>query len=164
MIKSSTSSLTLTSQEETDHFWMQHALSLAKRAQQEDEVPVGAVIVRDNQILAQGYNQPIFAHDPTAHAEIQAIRMAARSDKNYRISNATLYVTLEPCAMCAGAIIQARLKRLVFGAHDERSGAAGSVFNVLQEASLNHRCEVKAGVCADECALILKSFFKSKRA
>ncbi|MGD9593133.1 MAG: tRNA adenosine(34) deaminase TadA [Candidatus Berkiella sp.] len=149
--------------QQSDLFWMQHALSLASKARCEDEVPVGAVIVRDNEILGEGYNQPIFKHDPTAHAEIQAIRDAARHDKNYRLTNTTLYVTLEPCAMCAGAIIQARISKVVFGAFDPRSGAAGSVFNVLNEPALNHRCEVIAGVAQEACAEILKSFFKAKR-
>ncbi len=153
----------LEGENETDHFWMQHALSLALRASKQNEVPVGAVIVRDNEILGEGYNQPILKHDPTAHAEIQAIRDAARNDKNYRLINTTLYVTLEPCAMCAGAIIQARIERVVFGAVDPRTGAAGSVFNVLNTPQLNHRCEVVSGVCSLECSDILKSFFKAKR-
>jgi tRNA(adenine34) deaminase len=149
--------------DELDNFWMQHALSLARKAQHQDEVPVGAVIIRNNEILGEGYNQPIVKSDPTAHAEIQAIRMAAFHDKNYRLTNTTLYVTLEPCAMCAGAIIQARIERVVFGAPDPKSGAAGSVFNVLNTPALNHQSEVKAGVAQEECAHLLTSFFKAKR-
>ncbi len=147
-----------------DLHWMRKALELAKLAEEKGEVPVGALIVRDNQVIGQGYNQPIATHDPSAHAEIQAIRQACLHAKNYRLTNTTMYVTLEPCAMCAGAIIHARITRVVFGATDPRTGAAGSVFNILQEPLLNHRCQVSAGIEKEACAHILKNFFKNKRA
>lgn len=146
-----------------DEHWMQHALSLAQLAQEKGEVPIGALIVRDNEIIGQGHNCPIATNDPTAHAEIQAIRAASQFDKNYRLTNTTLYVTLEPCAMCAGAIIQARINRVVFGTADPRTGAAGSVFNVLQNPTLNHRCETLSGVLQQNCAELLKAFFRKKR-
>ncbi len=148
---------------DSDTVWMQHALALAHKAKAQAEVPVGAVIVRDNQIIGEGHNRPIASHDPTAHAEIQAIRMATQNDKNYRLTNATLYVTLEPCAMCAGAIIQARVSRVVFGARDPKSGAAVSVFNILQNNALNHRVDLTEGILASECGQILSSFFQEKR-
>ena len=142
---------------------MQYALELAHKAKAQGEVPVGAVIVRDNMIIGEGHNRPIASHDPTAHAEIQAIRMATQNDKNYRLTNATLYVTLEPCAMCAGAIIQARVSRVVFGARDPKSGAAVSVFNILQNNALNHRVELTEGILASECGQILSAFFQERR-
>ncbi len=142
---------------------MQHALTLAQKAKALGEVPVGAVIVRDNIVIGEGHNRPIAMHDPTAHAEIQAIRMATLKDKNYRLSNATLYITLEPCAMCAGAIIQARISRVVFGARDPKSGAAVSIFNILQNNALNHRVELTEGILANECGQILSEFFQERR-
>ena len=148
--------------ENEDH-WMRHALELAKKAEVEDEVPVGAVIVRDNKIIAEGWNRPIIANDPTAHAEINAMRAAAKTLGNYRLADVDLYVTLEPCVMCAGAIIHARLRRVVFGAHDPRAGAAGSVFEILGTDRLNHQVEVVGGVLATECAAILQNFFRNKR-
>lgn len=150
--------------EQNDVYWMHHAITLALKAQEKGEVPIGAVIVRDNQIIGQGHNCPIATCDPTSHAEIQAIRAATQFDNNYRLNNTTLYVTLEPCAMCAGAIIQARINRVVFGTADPRSGAAGSIFNVLQNPSLNHRCELHTGVLQQQCTDLLKEFFKQKRA
>ena len=142
---------------------MEHALALAGRAEAEGEVPVGAVIVRDGELIAEGWNRPIAAHDPTAHAEIQALRAAAEKLQNYRLTGTTLYVTLEPCPMCAGAMVHARVGRVVFGAADPRSGAAGTVFNLLQSESLNHRAEITAGVLAEQCSERLRAFFRRKR-
>lgn len=146
-----------------DEYWMRHAYSLALRAAQAGEVPVGAVIVKDGQLIAEGYNLPITHHDPTAHAEVQAMRAAGRVLNNYRLNGTTLYVTLEPCPMCAGAMVHARVARVVYGAADPRTGAAGSVFNILQTGELNHRCEVQGGVLADECGGLLREFFRLKR-
>ncbi len=143
---------------------MAYALKLARRAAAAGEVPVGAVLVREDQQLGEGYNCPIGACDPTAHAEILALRQAAASVGNYRLVDSTLYVTLEPCPMCAGAIIQARVKRVVFGAEDPRSGAAGSVFNLLQSDRLNHRAEVTGGVMKEACGEVLREFFRTRRA
>ena len=146
-----------------DHYWMARALTLAQRAFEVGEVPVGAILVKNGKIVGQGYNQPISARDPTAHAEIIALRQAADKLNNYRLPGTTLYATLEPCAMCAGAMIQARVDRLVFGAGDSRNGACGSVFNVLQSGILNHQAEVTGGVLADDCAALLRVFFRQKR-
>lgn len=148
---------------QADLRWMARTLELARSAEAEGEVPVGAVVVLDGECIGDGWNRPIAAHDPTAHAEMQALRAAAQNLRNYRLAGATLYVTLEPCAMCAGAIIQARLARVVFGTHDERAGAAGSVFNVLQSDKLNHRVQVTHGVLREECAAVLQSFFRARR-
>lgn len=149
--------------EERDRRWMAHALTLAQRAAAAGEVPVGAVIVMDNEIVGEGWNCPIGSNDPTAHAEIQAMRNAATNLANYRLPDTTLYVTLEPCPMCAGAMVHARIKRVVFGAADPRSGAAGSVFNLLQETPLNHQCVVNGGVLSEECGALLKGFFRERR-
>lgn len=149
--------------ESLDIFWMQRALELAREAEKQGEVPVGAVIVKDNQVIGEGYNTPIAGHDPTAHAEIQAIRAAARALGNYRLLNTTLYVTVEPCVMCAGAMVHARIGEVVFGASEPRSGAAGSVFNLLQSDVLNHRVNVRSGVLKEECASLLKNFFQQRR-
>lgn len=146
-----------------DARWMQKALILARKAEAGGEVPVGAVVVRDGAIIGCGWNHPITTHDPTAHAEIIAIREAAQTLKNYRLTDTTLYVTLEPCAMCAGAMVHARVKRLVFGAADPRAGAAGSVFNLAQTTDLNHHLEVTTGILAEECGDILKQFFAARR-
>jgi len=146
-----------------DEHWMSHALALALRAEREGEVPIGAVLVRDNELLAEGWNKPISSHDPSAHAEIVAIRHAAEAVKNYRLPGTTLYVTLEPCAMCAGALIQARIERLVFGAYDPRAGAIESVFEVVTNSQLNHRVKYSGGVLQQECANLLQSFFKKRR-
>lgn len=146
-----------------DSEFMARALALAGRAEAAGEVPVGAVIVKDNQIIAEGWNQPIGAHDPTAHAEIVALRAAARRLETYRLLDTTLYVTLEPCAMCAGAMVHARVKRLVYAATDPRAGASGSVFNITQNAALNHRLEVRGGVLAEPCGELLRKFFSSRR-
>lgn len=143
--------------------WMQHALKLAERAQQEGEVPVGAVLVLNDEIIGEGWNRPIAAHDPTAHAEIMALRAGAAKLGNYRLNDTTLYVTLEPCVMCAGAMVHARIKRLVFGANDPKAGAIKSVFNILDSARLNHRVEYVGGILADECGAILSRFFEARR-
>jgi tRNA(adenine34) deaminase len=148
---------------EEDQRWMAHALELARCAEREGEVPVGAVVVRDNELIAEGWNRPIGRHDPTAHAEIQALRAAAEKLQNYRLPGTTLYVTLEPCPMCAGALVHARVERVVFGAADPRTGAAGSVFNLLQSEELNHRAEVMGGVMAEESSTLLCEFFRNKR-
>ena len=142
---------------------MLQAYDLALNAEEEGEVPVGALIVLEDKCIGAGWNRPIASHDPSAHAEIQALRGAAAAMKNYRLPGTTLYVTLEPCVMCAGAIIQARIARVVFGASDPRAGAAGSVFDVLNTDKLNHRVELTGGVMEAECAKLLQVFFKSRR-
>ncbi|MCW8825974.1 MAG: tRNA adenosine(34) deaminase TadA [Gammaproteobacteria bacterium] len=146
-----------------DERWMQYALNLARQAAAENEVPVGAVLIHGDELLAEGWNQPIGHSDPTAHAEIQALRAAAERVGNYRLPDTTLYVTLEPCPMCAGAIVHARVGRVVFGAPDPRTGAGGTIFNLLQAPELNHRCEITAGVLADECGDLLRNFFRERR-
>jgi len=146
-----------------DEQFMRRAIELAREAQAAGEVPVGAVIVRDGRIIAEGANRPIGAHDPTAHAEMVALRSAALASGSYRLTGTTLYVTLEPCAMCAGAMVHARVQRLVFAATDPRAGAAGSVFNIVQHPALNHRIECTAGVCTEECAALLREFFLARR-
>lgn len=147
-----------------DQFWMQHALELARQAAAEGEVPVGAVLVRNNEVIGEGWNRPIASHDPTGHAEINALRAAAGRIGNYRLVDSTLYVTLEPCVMCAGAIIHARVKRVVYGATEPRTGAVVSVFDVLTDQRHNHRPEVTGGILAEQCAGQLVEFFKSRRA
>ena len=142
---------------------MREALALALEARERAEVPVGALIAVDNQVIARGHNRPRTARDATAHAEIVAIRAAGLALRNYRLPDATLYVTLEPCAMCAGAIVQARIARLVYGATDPRAGAVGSVFNVLQSGALNHEPRVTGGVLAADCAALLSGFFRERR-
>ena len=149
--------------QETDSYWMRKALLLAERAKGQGEVPVGAIIVYEQQVVAEGWNQPTALQDPTAHAEILALRQAADVLNNYRLLNTTLYVTLEPCVMCAGAIIHARVKRVVFGAYDPKAGAAGSVFDVLGTRKLNHCVAWQGGLLAEECAQQLKSFFQQRR-
>ena len=147
-----------------DEYWMRRALDLAERAQAEGEVPVGAVLVMGDDCIGEGWNRSISVHDPSAHAEITALRAGAARVRNYRLPGATLYVTLEPCAMCAGAVILARIKRLVFAAADPRTGAAGSVFNILQSSQLNHRVELTDGVLEQEAATLLHTFFRNRRA
>ena len=149
--------------ESLDLFWMQRALELALKAESLGEVPIGAVLVKDDQILGEGYNSPISKHDPTAHAEIMALREAANRIGNYRLLNTTLYVTVEPCVMCAGALVHARVKEVVFGAAEPRTGAAGSIFDILQSSKLNHQVAVRGGVLAQECADLLQQFFKLRR-
>ena len=147
----------------TDTHFMQLALQAAADAAAVGEVPVGAVVVKDGQIIATGRNAPIADHDPTAHAEIVALRAAAQALGNYRLDGCELFVTLEPCAMCSGAMLHARLKRVVFGAPDPKTGAAGSVVNLFEQAALNHQTALQGGVLADECAAQLQGFFKNKR-
>jgi tRNA(adenine34) deaminase len=146
-----------------DVYWMKQALKLARFAMQKGEVPVGAVLVVENTLLAEDCNSPITLHDPTAHAEILAIRGAGQVTKNYRLPGTTLYVTLEPCVMCAGAMIHARIERLVYGTPDLRTGAAGSVFNLAQAKQTNHRLNVTGGILEDECATLLRDFFQLRR-
>jgi len=146
-----------------DLTFMQRALVLARDAQCAGEVPVGAVIVRDGKIIAEGSNRPIGDRDPTAHAEMIALRGASAASDSYRLTGTTLYVTLEPCAMCAGAMVHARVQRLVFAATDPRAGAAGSVFNIVSNAALNHRIECTGGVLAEECGSLLRGFFAARR-
>jgi tRNA(adenine34) deaminase len=147
-----------------DVAFMRAALEQAARARAADEVPVGAVLTRDAQIVATGSNAPIALHDPTAHAEIQALRAAGAALGSYRLADTTLYVTLEPCAMCAAAIVHARVRRLVFGAWDPRAGAAGSALDMFALAGLNHRVEVFGGVLMEECGRLLQEFFAQRRA
>lgn len=147
-----------------DLHWMRHALTLARRAEALGEVPVGAVVVRDGRALGEGWNRPIADHDPTAHAEIVALRAAARAAGNYRLPGSVLYVTLEPCLMCTGAMVHARVERLVFGAFDPKRGAAGSQFDAFAAPGLNHRVAVGGGVAAEECAALLQAFFRGRRA
>ena len=142
---------------------MQQALSQAHNAWALGEVPVGAVVVKDGQVIATGFNQPIGTHDPTAHAEIMALRAAATILGNYRLPGCELYVTLEPCVMCAGAMMHARLKRVVFGAADPKTGACGSIVNLFEQEKLNHHTEVIGGVLAEECGGLLKAFFAERR-
>jgi len=146
-----------------DLLFMRRAYALALEAQAMGEVPVGAVVVHAASIIGEGWNQPIALHDPSAHAEMLALRAAAAAVQNYRLSETTLYVTLEPCAMCAGAMVHARVKRLVYAATDPRAGAAGTIFNITQHAALNHRLEVQGGVMAEECGALLKAFFQTRR-
>jgi len=146
-----------------DEHWMRQALELARRAERCGEVPVGALLVADGKVLGAGFNCLITDNDPTAHAEMVAIRQAARRKGNYRLPGTTLYVTLEPCSMCAGAIVLARIQRVVFATSDPRTGAAGSVFQVLDNAALNHRCEVRSGICQQEAADMLRAFFRRRR-
>lgn len=150
---------------ERDEQWMQYALNLAQKAEAQGEIPVGAVLVdqHTHQILGEGWNQSIQTHDPSAHAEMLAIRQAGAKIQNYRLLNTTLYVTLEPCPMCAGLIVHSRIGRLVFGASDAKTGAAGSVFNLVNNDRLNHQVEIEAGVLAGQCSDMLSAFFKRRR-
>lgn len=147
-----------------DVYWMQYALNLAKSAMTQGEVPVGAVLIDANQrILGSGWNHVRQCSDPTAHAELLAVREAAQTQKNERLNNTTLYVTLEPCCMCAGALIHARVKRLVFATRDLKAGAAGSVYNLLTGSTLNHKVQVDDGPLQKECAALLSDFFNQLR-
>ncbi len=148
---------------EQDRFWMRRALELAQRAAEAGEVPVGAVLVQGDEVVGEGWNRPISLCDPTAHAEIIALRAAAARIGNYRLVDSTLYVTLEPCPMCAGAMVHARVARVVYGAADPRAGAAGTVFDLLRSTVLNHRAEVTGGILAEECGTLLREFFRSRR-
>lgn len=148
----------------TDEDWMRHAICLAAKAEQQGEVPVGAVLVKDGVVIGEGWNQMISLNDPSAHAEMQAIRAAAVTLANYRLPDCTLYVTLEPCSMCAGVMVHSRITRLVFGTMDAKTGAAGSVLNLLQQQQFNHQVEIVSGVLAEECAGQLSGFFQRRRA
>lgn len=146
-----------------DAEFMAQAIELARQAWRAGEVPVGAVVVWDGKVVGRGFNQPITRHDPSAHAEIMALRDAGTRIANYRLPECTLYVTLEPCAMCAGAIMHARLKRIVFGARDPKTGAAGSVIDLFAESRLNHHTEIAGGVLAEECSQLISNFFRERR-
>lgn len=151
---------------ESDHndaYWMRHALALADNAEAINEVPVGAIIVSHDEVIGEGWNTPITDHDPSAHAEMRAIKAAALHRQNYRVVDATLYVTLEPCPMCAGALVHSRITRVVFGAFDEKTGAAGSVMQLLQHPQLNHQIEITGGVLAKECGEKISAFFQRRR-
>jgi tRNA(adenine34) deaminase len=146
-----------------DEKWMALAIKQAVKADTEGEVPVGAVIVKDGQLIAQAHNQPISTNDATAHAEIQLLRAAGKHQKNYRLVNTTIYVTLEPCAMCLGAMMHARIKRMVYGASDSKTGVCGSHTDLTTESFFNHEMEISGGVLEKECKELLQSFFKSRR-
>jgi tRNA(adenine34) deaminase len=162
-VRRQSSAVTDLAETSTDALFMLRALELARTAEAAGEVPVGAVVVKDGAIIGEGWNRPITTRDPSAHAEMIAMRAAAHALGNYRLLDTTLYVTLEPCAMCAGAMVHARVKRLVYAATDPRAGAAGSVFNIVQHAALNHRLEVCGGLMAEECGTVLRTFFTSRR-
>jgi tRNA(adenine34) deaminase len=147
----------------SDETWMRRALELAQRARDEGEVPVGAIVVLEGNVVGEGWNRPISGSDATSHAEIEAIRAACRELRNYRLTGATLYVTLEPCAMCIGAMFHARIANVVFGASDPKTGAAGSVINLFAEQKLNHHARVEGGVLAQESGELLRTFFASRR-
>ena len=147
----------------SDEDYMDLALSEAQKAEAAGEVPVGAVIVSDGVVIGRGFNQPISGNDPTAHGEIIALREAASHQRNYRLTNAVLYCTVEPCIMCAGAIMHARIARLVFGTPDPKAGAAGSIYNILTDPRLNHRVDVVSGIREDACAALLRAFFAERR-
>jgi len=148
---------------DTDIKWMRHALRLAGRAGAAGEVPVGAVLIKDGEVVGEGWNRPIAAHDPSAHAELLALRAAAAAVGNYRLLDTILYVTLEPCVMCAGAIIHARVARVVYGAGDPKTGAAGGAVDIFAAPFVNHRVAVEGGVMAEECGRVLTEFFKERR-
>lgn len=148
---------------ETDQYWMQQALALAQAAAQLGEVPVGAVVVANQKIIGKGFNQPIKSQDPTAHAEILALRDASLQLNNYRLPQTTLYVTLEPCTMCIGAMLHARIQRLVFGASEPKAGAVVSHLHLLEQLHFNHRIEWEGGCLADQCSGVLQKFFKLRR-
>ena len=146
-----------------DAYFMQEALKVARRAKEVGEVPIGCVIVHNNRIIGRAHNQTVQLHDPTAHAEMIAITQAAEFLQNERLIDTVLYVTAEPCPMCAGAIVLARIKRVVFGTEDSKWGAAGSLYNILKDTRLNHSCEVTGGVLKEECSELLQSYFAEKR-
>jgi len=147
----------------TDEHWMRRAIELGRQAEALGEVPVGAILVRDNQVIGSGYNSPLGCHDPTAHAEVKALRDAAQATGNYRLPGSTLYVTIEPCAMCAGALVHARVARLVFGAREPRAGVVASNILLLDQGFLNHKVVWEGGVLEDECASQMRSFFRARR-
>jgi len=146
-----------------DRQFMQQAIEQAQLAAIAGEVPVGAVLVRDGQVISKAFNKPITNHDPSAHAEMLALRQAALAEQNYRLPGTTLYVTLEPCAMCAGAMLHARVDRIVFGAPDPKTGAAGSVVDLFAIKQINHQTSIEGGIMGDECGQLLKNFFKERR-
>ena len=146
-----------------DEKWMRHALKLAEKAQQQNEVPVGAIIVRHDEVIGEGFNQPISTNDPSAHAEMQAIRAACLHSNNYRLPNTTLYVTLEPCVMCAGAIIHSRIESVVYAAKEPKAGATGSGYNLLHDNKLNHNVECEQGPLSEQSSQLLRQFFKARR-
>ncbi len=150
-------------QAELDRQFMQQALEQARLAAAAGEVPVGAILVRDGHVISRGFNKPISNHDPSAHAEMMALRAAAQAEANYRLPGTTLYVTLEPCAMCAGAMLHARIDRVVFGASDPKTGAAGSVLNIFSERQINHQTQVDGGIMSEDCGEVLRQFFKERR-
>jgi tRNA(adenine34) deaminase len=150
-------------QEELDHQFMQQAIEQAHLAALAGEVPVGAVLVRDGKVISKAFNKPITNHDPSAHAEMLTLRQAAHAEQNYRLPGTTLYVTLEPCTMCAGAMLHARVDRIVYGAPDPKTGAAGSVLDVFSAKQINHQTTVNGGIMAKECGQLLKTFFKERR-
>jgi len=150
-------------QAELDRQFMQQAIEQAQLAALAGEVPVGAVLVRDGQVISKAFNKPITNHDPSAHAEMLALRQAADVEQNYRLPGTTLYVTLEPCTMCAGAMLHARVDRIVYGAPDPKTGAAGSVVDVFASKQINHQTSVNGGIMAEECGQLLKTFFKERR-
>lgn len=147
----------------TDTQWMALAIEQAKQAQEVGEVPVGAILIQNNQLIVSAHNQPISNNDPTAHAEIQLLRAAGKQLNNYRLSNTTLYATLEPCAMCLGAIVHARVSRIVFGAYDQKSGVCGSCIDLPNSQCFNHSMSIQGGILADQCKELLQQFFKSRR-
>lgn len=155
--------LAIVAHDEKDKQFMQRAFELALHAQTIGEVPVGAVLVYDGVVVGEGYNSPISSNDATAHAEVNAIRNACIRQSNYRLPNCTLYVTLEPCAMCAGAIIHSRVHRVIIAAKEPRAGAAGSALNILDNDKLNHRCDIEFGLMGEQSSAMLKAFFKSRR-
>ncbi|ERT14817.1 adenosine deaminase [Photorhabdus temperata J3] len=142
---------------------MQQAMERAIKAWEQGEIPVGAVLVADNEIIAEGWNQSIIKHDPTAHAEIIVLRKGGERLQNYRLLNTTLYVTLEPCTMCAGSMVHSRIQRLVYGANDMKTGAVGSLIDILRHPGMNHQIEITGGVLAKECSTMLSAFFKQRR-
>ena len=148
---------------ENDTKWMRYAMDLARHAERAGEVPVGAVVVKDDRIIGEGWNQPIGNHDASAHAEIMALRAAGGNVLNYRLTDVSLYVTLEPCVMCTGALIHARIDRLVYGASDPKAGAVKSCFKLMNDKRFNHKIDVTGGILADECGNLLKYFFESRR-
>lgn len=150
-------------QAELDQRYMRMAIEQAQLAAQSGEVPVGAVLVKDNEVIAKAFNKPIANHDPSAHAEMLALRAAALAEENYRIPGSTLYVTLEPCAMCSGAMLHARIDRVVYGAPDHKTGAAGSVLDLFASKQINHQTSVEGGIMGEECGQMLRDFFKGRR-
>ena len=147
----------------SDEEWMQYALQLAKKSEERDEVPVGAIVIYKNEIVGEGWHPPISSNNPTAHAEIMALQDAGEKIGNYRLLDSTMYVTLEPCVMCAGAMVHARIAKLVSAVDDQNTGACGSVFNMVHAEELNHNIEIKKGVLEKECQALIKNFFKEKR-